>query len=95
MSWITGTKHGVVLQIHAVPRAQRTALQGLHGDAIKIRLQAPPQEGQANKVLLQFLSKILGISQGQIRLLTGASHRKKRILISGLPADTIRAKLDL
>ena len=89
MSWITESKDRVILNIHATPRASKSQVQGLHGDALKVRLQAPPVDGKANEALLEFLAKTLGIPQRQISLVSGQTNRQKRIAIHGLTAGII------
>lgn len=84
-----------MLQVHAVPRAARNAIHGLHGEALKIRLRAPPVSGRANRALLDFLSELLKIPASQLTLVSGASGRHKRVLISALTAGEIRARLGL
>lgn len=95
MSWMHVSPRGVIVTVHAVPRATRTAVQGLHGDAVKIRLQAPPVEGKANKALIRFLSLTLDIPARQIAILSGLAGRHKRVLITGLDAATVCAGLGL
>jgi hypothetical protein len=79
--------------IHAVPRASRTEVAGLHGETLKVRLQAPPVDGQANRVLLDFLRRRLGLRSAQVRLLSGATGREKRVAIHGLPSAQVAARL--
>jgi uncharacterized protein (TIGR00251 family) len=95
MSWLTVTNNGVVLRAHIVPRSSKTTVQGLHGDALKIRLQAPPIEGKANAVLIDFLGETLGVHPRQVTILSGESGRKKRILVSMLGATAVRTKLGI
>ncbi len=83
----------MVIAVHACPRASTTAVQGLHGDALKIRLRAPPVDGRANEVLLAFLAEMLGVPQRQVSLLTGDTGRRKRVLVRGLNAPTVRSRL--
>ena len=66
--------------VHVQPRASRTEVVGLHGDAIKIRIKAPPVDGGANRELLRFLAGRLGVSPSAVQLLSGAAGRRKRIL---------------
>lgn len=84
MSWITESKNGVVIQVHATPRASRNQIQGLHGEAIKIRLQAPPVDGKANENLIDFIAETLGVPRHQITLLSGQTSRRKRLGIPGV-----------
>ena len=87
MTWIKESGNGVVLAIHAAPGAARNAVQGLHGETLKLRLQAPPVDGKANAALLAFLADAFGIPKGRITLLTGQTHRRKRVAIEGVTAD--------
>ncbi len=86
MSWITETKEGVVLSIHATPRAAKNQIQGLHGEALKIRLQAPPVDGKANDTLLEFLAGVLNVPRRQVTLLSGQTSRQKRVSVKGITA---------
>lgn len=89
MSWITDSKGGAIIQVHATPRASKTQIQGLHGDALKIRLQAPPVDGKANDTLIEFLAATLGISKRQITLLSGQTSRQKRLNLQGITASQV------
>ena len=66
---------GVVLHLHVQPGARKTQVAGLHGDALKIRLAAPPVDGKANACLIAFLAAQLGIAKSAIRLLSGDTSR--------------------
>ena len=90
MSWRQTTHDGVVLNIRVVPRASKTEVQGVLGDMLKIRLQAPPVDGKANAALVEFLAATLGIAKSNIILLTGETGRAKRVLIRGLDDAGIR-----
>ena len=95
MSWITDSKEGVIIQVHASPRASKTQVQGLHGDALKIRLQAPPVDGKANETLIEFLAKTLGIPQRQITLISGQTSRQKRLNLQGITANQVGISLGI
>jgi uncharacterized protein (TIGR00251 family) len=90
MNWFQKTSDGVVLNIRVVPRASRNEVQGVLGDALKIRLQAPPVDGKANTALTEFLADTLGVSKSSVVLLSGETGRTKRILIRGLDEGAIR-----
>ncbi len=66
---------------------------GRHGDAIKIRVKAPPVDGAANEELIRFLAKRLGVPRSSIRLVSGASSRHKRITIDGMTPEEITRSL--
>jgi len=94
-TWITQSNNCVMITVHAVPRAAQDAIQGLHGDALKIRLHAPPVEGKANEALISFLSRKLNIPKGNIALKSGANQRRKIISISGISLpETIKQLLN-
>lgn len=79
--------------VHAQPRASRTELAGLHGDAIRIRLAAPPVEGAANAELVSFLAKLLGVPRSAVRVVTGQRGRRKTVQVAGIDAEDVRAWL--
>ncbi len=90
MSWCLSTADGVVLNIRVVPRASKTEVQGMLGEALKIRLQAPPMDGKANVALVKFLADTLGIARSNITLLSGETSRVKRVLIRSLDEAGVR-----
>ena len=73
---------GVVLTIHVQPGASRTEYAGLHGDAHKIRLAAPPVEGRANEALIAFLADAFGVGRRDVVIASGASARRKIVRIA-------------
>ena len=73
-----------ILQVHVQPRASRTEVVGWHGDAIKIRVKAPPVDGAANEELVKFLAKQLGVARSDVAVTSGAGSRTKRVRVEGL-----------
>ena len=80
---------GVRLTLHIQPRASRTELAGLHGNAIKLRLAAPPVDGAANAELVTFLADRLSVPQSAVEIRLGASGRRKTVNINGI--DVVQA----
>ncbi len=80
------TRHGVVLALSVVPGASRTAIAGLHGDTLRVRLAAPPVDGRANEALLAWLAQSLDLPRRQLRLLRGDTSRRKQVAIDAEPA---------
>lgn len=74
---------GVVLNLRVVPRASANAIAGLQGDALKVRVTAPPVDSAANEEVVRFLAASLGIPRGAIRLVRGAGGRQKQVLVQG------------
>ena len=95
MEWIRETTKGVLLPVRAVPRASKNEIQGVHGDALKVRLQAPPVEGKANQALIRFLSEALDISRSQISIAAGETGRNKAVLITGISKIELLKRLSL
>jgi uncharacterized protein (TIGR00251 family) len=83
----------VVLTVHVQPGARRSEVVGPHGDALKVRVAAPAQDGKANRAVLALLADTLGVRPGDVELVAGASNRRKRMRVSGLAADVVRARL--
>ena len=94
MPFLTDTPAGAVLNLRIIPRAHKNAIQGEHGDALKIRLCAPPVEGAANAALVEFLSDALSLPRAQVQLLSGATSRNKRVLLSGCSTAVVRSILN-
>lgn len=84
MSWLRLAPDGsLILTLHVQPGAKQTALAGLHGEALKIRLQAPPVDGKANACLLAYLAKVLRVPGSAVSLVSGDASRQKRVRIEG------------
>ncbi len=90
---VTEGKEGCTFRIRVLPRSRRDEVVGLHGDALKIRLTAPPVRGKANRALQEFLAQRLGVSPSDVEILTGHTSRQKRVRVRGVSADAIRALL--
>ncbi len=91
MSVLTATSTGVRIAIQVQPRASRTELAGLHGEALKIRLAAPPVDGAANEALIRFLAGTLGVPRAAVTIASGQSGRRKSVAVTGLSlADVAR-----
>ncbi|HSD32675.1 MAG TPA: DUF167 domain-containing protein [Gemmatimonadales bacterium] len=75
--------------VHVVPRARTTEVAGRHGDAVRIRLAAPPVDGAANAELVRFLAERLGVPRRAVSIVRGATARRKAITIEGLSAESV------
>ena len=94
MTYIDQVKSGdVLLRIHVQPKSSRNKIVGLHGDALKISITAPPTDGKANSELIVFLAKKLGIPKADISLKSGRQSRNKSLLLSGITVGQIKEKL--
>jgi len=91
------TEDGVLLAVRLTPRASRDGVDGIAADAdgkpiLKIRLTAPPVDGEANAALIAFLAKTLSLKKADIAIRSGQTSRTKMILLSGDSAN-LTAKL--
>lgn len=77
----------ITLTLHVQPGAKRSEIVGLHGDALKIKLAAPPIEGRANEALLKFISDLLDIPLRNLELIHGAQSRNKVLSIRDCKID--------
>jgi uncharacterized protein (TIGR00251 family) len=88
--WYRITGDGrVTLTLHIQPGAKRSEFAGLHGDALKVRLAAPPVDGKANEALLRFLAEELGIPKSAVNLKSGQASRRKVLEVAGATAEAV------
>jgi uncharacterized protein (TIGR00251 family) len=89
----TGT--GVNIRVYVAPRASANKVLGLHNGALKIALTAPPVEGAANKALVEFLAKVLGVPRSAVALLAGESSRNKVVSVAGIGLEDALQRLGI
>ena len=81
----------ITLTLHIQPGARKTEFAGLHGDALKIRLAAPPVDGKANEALLKFIADKLGMAKTGVILKSGSTSRRKVLEVKGVDRVAIEA----
>ena len=85
---------GIRLTVQVVPRASVSEVAGAYGDdALRVRLNAPPVDGKANRELVRFLAGALGVPGRQIELVSGQTGRRKVLRVAGIPAAAAAARL--
>lgn len=88
--WFRAAGDGrITLTLHIQPGAKKTEFAGLHGDALKIRLAAPPVDGKANEALLKFVAETLGLAKSAISLKSGQTSRRKVVEVCGARIEAI------
>src|SRR5512138_1110511 len=92
---VRDTKAGAILSVHVQPKASTTECVGIHGDALKIRIAAPPVDGAANDELIRFLASLFSMPSTSVRIHSGVSGRHKRVLIKGATAQFVLDRLNL
>ena len=80
------------LRLRVHPKARKNAITGLRGDALKVSVTAPPEDGKANEAVLRVLAEALGIPLSSIELVSGATSRDKVVEIA-LDDDEIHRRL--
>lgn len=81
--WYSCQGERILLTLHVQPGAKHTAVAGLHGDALKIRLATPPIEGRANEALLRFIADSFQVPLRNVELKQGEQSRHKRVEVRG------------
>lgn len=78
-------------EVQVTPRASRTQLAGVHDEALKVALAAPPVDGAANAALLRVLAKALGVPRGALSVVAGARARRKTLEAPAEAEPALRA----
>ena len=90
---ILESQEGAILTVHLQPKASHTDIVGVHGEALKIRVAAPPIAGAANDALCAFLAKSLQIPQASVVIKRGITGRRKQVLLKNITPDRLREVL--
>ena len=92
-SYMTETPEGVVLNVRAQPRSSRAGIDGLVGDAVKVRVRCAPVDGKANKELVETLADEFGVAKSCVVFKSGETSNQKRILLRGVTAAAVAARI--
>jgi len=84
---ISDAPDGLTFAIQVQPRASKSEVVGVFGDALKIRLTAPPVEGKANKMCAAILAKVLGVPKSTVEIVSGKTSRTKRVKVLCAASD--------
>jgi uncharacterized protein (TIGR00251 family) len=91
-NWLRAAGDGrFTLTLHIQPGARKTEIAGQHGDALKIRLAAPPVDGKANEALIKFFADALGLPKSAVTIKSGQTSRRKALEVIGGDARQIAA----
>ncbi len=86
---------GVVINVRVIPRAGRSGPAGTRGDALLVRVQAPPVDGAANAELVEVIADLLSVPRRAVSVVSGERSRQKRVRVSGIDVTTAHARLGL
>lgn len=78
---IAERKNGLAFKVHVQPRSSKEMISGLYGDALKVRLKAPPVDNAANKACVKFIAKTLSVSKSFVSIISGHTSRAKQVLV--------------
>ena len=90
---LSGTPDGTLLKLRVTPGAKKSEIMGEAGGRLRIRLQAPPVEGKANRELVRFIARELGLKKNRVALAGGEKSREKTVLLIDLPLPEAQARL--
>lgn len=91
-TWYRQEKDGAfILSLHIQPGAKKSGVSGLHGEALKLRLAAPPVDGKANAAVLAYIAELLGISRSLVSLKSGQTSRQKLVRVEQVDEARVAA----
>ena len=94
-SYLSETPDGVILNVRAQPRSSRSGLDGVLGDAVKVRITCAPVDGKANKELIETLAEAFDLPKSAVVFKSGETSKTKRILLRGVSAAVAARCLDV
>ena len=83
------TDEGVILNVRAQPRSSRAGIDGVIGDAVKVRVKSAPVDGRANKELIETIAEAMGLPKSSVVFKGGETSKTKRILLKGATAASV------
>jgi len=95
MIHITEQENGIRIKVRVQPRSSQNKISGVIDGALKIKLTAPPVEGEANQELIRFLAQVLQVSRSQISLIQGSTGRNKIIQIEDVDKEYLLKRLQV
>jgi len=88
-----GAPVSIVLRVRVQPGAGRSAVAGRHGDALAVRVAAPPIDGRANSECVELVADLLGVRKSQVELVSGDRSRMKRLRVTGIEPARARDRI--
>src|ERR671922_1253306 len=87
--YVSATNDGVLVRVFVQPGARRDAVVGLHGDALKIKVKAPPAGGRANQATQDLVAQMLGVARGSVAVVSGRASRHKTIAVERVGPELV------
>jgi uncharacterized protein (TIGR00251 family) len=93
--WVQEIPEGIIFKVAVQPRGSKNEIVGLQGDALKVRLTAPPVEGAANRLCVDLLAKCLGVRRSDVEIIQGHRSRAKKVLVRSANRDSVESLLKI
>ena len=90
---IQSSASAVIITVRVIPRTATSGVAGMRGDALLVRLHAPPVEGAANDELIEVIARALAVPKRAVSIVSGERSRQKRVRVSGIDATTAAARI--
>lgn len=90
---LTAKDDGVTFAVRVQPRASKSGVAGELDGALKLRLAAPPVDGEANEEMIRYLAKLFGLPRANVALVSGATNKNKVVRVSGITSHEIEITL--
>lgn len=91
---VTETNGGVQFKIKVQPRSGKNEISGLQGDALKVRITAPPVDGEANEACIRFIARWLGVPRKGVQILSGLTNPHKILRVEGMTREKLLTYLE-
>jgi len=85
---------GASMDVTVQPRASKSAFVGIHEGRLKIRIAAPPVDGEANEELIRFVARFFDLPKSAVSIAQGHRGKRKRVLLTGVSCESVRARLN-
>jgi len=82
------TSSGLEVRLHVQPRAKHPGISGIHNGALKVKVAAPPVDDAANRAIVEYFARLLGLPKSGIRIVSGLKSRDKTLQITGMSLPT-------
>ncbi len=83
-----------VLILRVAPKSSQDAIVGWHGEALKVKVRAAPEDGRANEAVIKVVAKVLGLPLKSVTIASGQTSRNKRVRIQGLGLTVVKTRID-
>jgi hypothetical protein len=93
LPFVLGVEGELFLKVRLAPGSKRDRILGIHGDALRVAVRAPPERGKANEALVELIAKELDLHRSAVSLQSGHGSRDKRVRIEGLSREELLPRL--